>query len=251
MMRLESQIAVITGVSHERGIGAAIARAFAKEGADVFFTHWQAGSDWESRFREEIAGYGVRCAGMEIDLSDARAPFRLLDEAAARLGVPTFLVNNAAYSTRDGFEALDAETLDAHYFVNVRAACLLSVEFARRLQRSGKTNGRIINLTSGQSQGPMPGELAYVASKGAISAFTLTLSAELAPHGITVNAINPGPTDTGWMWPELEKALLPKFLLGRIGQPEDAARLALFLASDEGQWITGQVINSEGGFYRS
>lgn len=250
MTRLKGDIAVITGVSHKKGIGAAIARSFAKEGADLFFTHWQAESDWASSFQKEILEYGVRCEAMEIDLSDPAAPLQLLDAAAKRVGAPTILVNNAAYSTRDGFERLDAETLDAHYAVNVRATCLLSVEFARHLQQSNQKKGRIINLTSGQGQGPMLGELAYVASKGAISAFTLTLSAEVAPLGITVNAINPGPTDTGWMSDELEQSLLPSFLLGRMGQPEDAARLAVFLASGEGQWITGQVINSEGGFLR-
>lgn len=250
MTRLKGETAVITGVSHKKGIGAAIARAFAVEGANIFFTHWQAEPDWAPVFQKEIEAYGVRCEGMSIDLADPTAPAHLLDAAAEQIGAPTILVNNAAHSTRDGYELLDADTLDAHYAVNVRATCLLSVDFARRLRLSQQNKGRIINLTSGQGQGPMIGELAYVASKGAISAFTLSLSAEVAPLGITVNAINPGPTDTGWMWPELEETLQPQFLLGRMGQPEDAARLAVFLASDEGGWITGQVINSEGGFLR-
>ena len=94
-------------------------------------------------------------------------------------------------------------------------------------------------------------ELAYGATKGAVSAFTLSLSAELASAGITVNAVNPGPTDTGWMTEEIKKHLEPKFLSGRMGRPEDAARLITFLATEEAGWITGQVINSEGGFLRS
>ncbi len=163
-----------------------------------------------------------------------------------RLGLPSILVNNAAYSTRDGYEALDAETLDAHYAVNIRGAFLLTVEFARRF--SGKSGGRIINLTSGQSVGPMPGELAYVATKGAVEAFTVSLSAELAARGITVNAVDPGTTDTGWMTEEVKGELLPRFPQGRIGLPEDAARLIAFLASDEAAWITGQVIHSRGGY---
>jgi 3-oxoacyl-[acyl-carrier protein] reductase len=93
-------------------------------------------------------------------------------------------------------------------------------------------------------------EIAYIATKGAIDAMTITLSAELAPLGITVNAINPGPTDTGWMTPELEERLLPQFPFGRIGRPEDAARLIAFLASEQAEWITGQIIHSEGGFHR-
>jgi 3-oxoacyl-[acyl-carrier protein] reductase len=175
----------------------------------------------------------------------------LLDAVTAELGSPAILVNNAAYSLRDGFMNLDAKTLDDHYAVNMRATFLLSVEFARRFRHSQNTMGRIINLTSGQALGPMLGELAYAATKGAISAFTLSLSAELAPLGITVNAVNPGPTDTGWMNEEIKQEILPKFPLGRIGLPEDAARLVAFLSSEEGQWITGQILNSEGGFIRN
>ena len=96
----------------------------------------------------------------------------------------------------------------------------------------------------------MPGNLAYAATKGAISAFTSSLSAEIAELGITVNAVNPGPTDTNWMDDDIRDYLRPKFGLGRIGKPEDAANLIAFLASEEGGWITGQVIHSEGGFLR-
>jgi 3-oxoacyl-[acyl-carrier protein] reductase len=184
-----------------------------------------------------------------MDLSSPDSAWLLLDAAEEKLGRPSILVNTAAYSTRDGFEALDAETLDAHYAVNVRAMALLSVGFARR--HPGGPGGRIINFSSGQSLGPMPGELAYIATKGAIEAFTRTLAAEVGHKGITVNAVNPGPTDTGWMDEETRRKSVPKFPLGRIGQPEDAARLVAFLAGDEAAWITGQVIHSEGGFFRS
>ncbi len=172
----------------------------------------------------------------------------MLDAARQRLGPPTILVNTAAHSTRDGYEQLDAATLDAHYAVNVRAMALLCVEFARAYH--GGPGGRIINFSSGQGLGPMPGELAYAATKGAIEAFTRSISVEVAPLGITVNAVNPGPTDTGWMTDDLKDLLLSKFPSGRLGLPEDAARLVAFLASDEAQWITGQVIHSEGGFLR-
>jgi 3-oxoacyl-[acyl-carrier protein] reductase len=97
----------------------------------------------------------------------------------------------------------------------------------------------------------MPGELAYVATKGAIEAFTRTLAAEVGHKGITVNAVNPGPTNTGWMTYQLRRELSARFSAGRVGEPEDAARLVAFLASDEAAWITGQVIHSEGGFLRS
>ena len=186
---------------------------------------------------------------MEVDLSLLESPERLLDMVAARLGPPWVLVNSAAYSTRDGYEALDAATLDAHYAVNLRATALLSVGFARRF--GGGPGGRIVNLTSGQSLGPMPGELSYAATKGAIEAFTRTLATEVGQKGITVNAVNPGPTDTGWMADELRRELSGRFPTGRVGEPEDAARLVAFLASEEAAWITGQVIHSEGGFLRS
>lgn len=250
-MKLEGSIAIVTGVSHKQGIGTAICRKLAKDGADIFFTHWGSKNNWAVYFQDEIIQEnGVRCGNIEIDLSHPNAPSTILDIVTHQMGIPTILVNNAAHSTQDGYMKLDAKTLDDHYAVNMRATFLLCVDFARRFKQQKKMMGRIINLTSGQALGPMTNELAYVATKGAISAFTLSLSAELAPLGITVNAINPGPTDTGWMTGEIKNHLTPKFLLGRIGLPEDAARLASFLASEEAQWITGQIINSEGGFFR-
>ncbi len=255
---LRTRVALVTGVGRRRGIGSAICRALAYRGADVFFTYWKAcdrEAPWPRDEAEpevllgELRSVGLRAEGMDLDLSLPDSPERLLDVVVERLGPPSILVNNAAYSTRDGFERLDAQTLDAHYAVNLRAAALLSVGFARRYP--GGPGGRIINLTSGQSLGPMPEELAYAATKGAIEAFTLTLAAEVGHRGITVNAVNPGPTDTGWMTEELERELAAKFPTGRVGEPEDAARLVAFLAGDEARWITGQIIHSEGGFLRS
>lgn len=251
-MKLEGSIAIVTGASHNQGIGTAICRQLAKEGANIFFTYWDSKGNWAKNFEDElIQEYEVSCGSLQIDLSQPNAPIKLLDMATQQLGKPTILVNNAAHSTRDGYMNLDAKILDDHYAVNMKATFLLSVEFARRFKQEKLLMGRIINLISGQALGPMTSELAYAATKGAISAFTLSLSAELAPLGITVNAINPGPTDTGWMTTEIKNHLTQKFLSGRIGLPEDAARLAAFLASEEAQWITGQIINSEGGFLRA
>jgi 3-oxoacyl-[acyl-carrier protein] reductase len=254
---LSGRIAVVTGASRRGAIGAAISRALAGLGADIFFTHWNAydtsmpwGADQDGpdALRSELRALGVRAEHLEIDQSSGDAADTILDAVERALGAPSILVNNAAYSTNDGFEALDAATLDAHYAVNVRTMALLSVGFARRF--SAGSGGRIINLSSGQSRGPMPGELAYAASKGAVEAFTVSLSAGVAEKGITVNAVNPGPTDTGWMDDELRAALLPRFPFGRIGQANDIARLVAFLATDDAEWITGQVIHSEGGFLR-
>jgi len=251
MTNQQNKIAIITGVSNHNGIGAAICRKLASQGIDIFFTYWNSEPNWADEFQSDISENGVRCEGLEIDLSKSESPLLLLDEVANKLGFPSILINNAAHSIDSGYMDLDSKTLDDHYNVNIRATCLLSVEFARRFQKEDKSWGRIINLTSGQELGPMPGNLAYVATKGAISAFTVSLSAELAPLGLTVNAVNPGPTDSNWMTDEIRNHLLPKFLTGRIGKPEDAARIIGFLASEDANWITGQVIHSEGGFYRS
>ena len=244
---LRGRAAVVTGAGRSRGIGTAICRALAARGADVFFTHWGTGEDGPEALLGDLRGAGVRAERLELDLSLTYSPERLLDAVTGRLGPPTILVNNAAFSERDGYERLDASSLDAHYAVNLRATALLSVLFARRF---GGEHGRIVNLTSGQSLGPMPGELSYAATKGAIEAFTRTLAAEVGHKGITVNAVNPGPTNTGWMTTELRGELAAKFPAGRVGEPEDAARLVAFLAGEEAGWISGQVIHSEGGFLR-
>jgi 3-oxoacyl-[acyl-carrier protein] reductase len=253
---LRGRVALVTGASRHVGIGAAVCRALAHAGTNIAFTHWRAydramdypDDDGPDALVAELHGLGVRVAAFERDLSDAGTLLPLLDDVEARLGPLTILINNAAHSTRDGYECLDAAALDAHYAVNLRATALLSVEFARRF--AGGAGGRIVNLTSGQALGTMPDELAYAASKGAIEAITLSLAPAIAPRGITINAVNPGPTDTGWMTPELSARLLPQFPFGRIGLADDAARLIAFLVSDEAAWITGQVIHSEGGFVR-
>lgn len=251
---LTGAIALVTGASRLQGIGAAICRTLAERGADVAFSHWQAydaAFPWAGASTEpdelaaELAALGVRAAALRCDLSVPEGPASLLADAEARLGPVSVLVNNAAYSTNDGFEHLDADTLDAHYAVNIRGTLLLTAGFARRFAGS---HGRIINLSSGQGLGPMPGELAYAATKGAIEAFTRSLAPAVAAKGITVNAVNPGPTDSGWITPELKEQLLPLFPMGRLGTPEDVARLIAWLASPDAAWITGQVIHSEGGF---
>jgi 3-oxoacyl-[acyl-carrier protein] reductase len=254
-MQQPRRIAVVTGAGRARGIGAAVCRALAQQQVEIFFTTWglydqdhygqERGGPQE--LLEEVRALGVRCACMEVDLGQPQSAMQIMTAVEAQLGAPSILVNNAAYSTRDGYERLDAQTLDAHYAVNMRGTFLLSVAFARRYP--GTPGGRIINLVSGESQ-PMPGELAYAATKGAIAAFTISLAAELAPRHILVNAVDPGPTDTGWMnaEPDFKQALLEAAPLGRLGQPDDAARLIAFLASDAAEWITGQVIHSRGGF---
>jgi 3-oxoacyl-[acyl-carrier protein] reductase len=258
MKRLINKIAVVTGASRAKGIGTEICRELAREGADIFFTHWSKYDrlmDYcnEDDFKcskhlmEEIRSLGVRCESMELDLSQPDAPRKLLGEVQNKLGSPSILVNNATHSVDVDFRSIDADMLDAHYNVNIRGTCLLTVEFARLIE--GKHGGRIINMVSGQDKSPEPGNLAYVATKGAVSTFTKSVAIELAPLKITVNAVDPGPTNTGWMSSELKEELLPKFPMGRLGEPRDAAKLVIFLASEESEWITGQIIHSDGGFW--
>lgn len=253
---LPRPVAVVTGASRQRGIGAAVCRQLARDGFDLFFTWWgahdrdlygeeQAGAD---ELRAELEALGACCACAESDLGQPGAATQIMDAAEAALGSITALVNNAAHDdTSAPFDQLSATILDRYYAVNVRGPMLLSVEFARRF--TGRAGGRIINLTSGQGVGPMPGKLPYAATKGAIEAFTVTLAAELASRGITVNAVDPGPTDTGWLSadPDLLRSLTQQAPFGRVGQSEDAARLIAFLASPAAAWITGQIIHSRGG----
>jgi 3-oxoacyl-[acyl-carrier protein] reductase len=158
------------------------------------------------------------------------------------------LINNATYSTQTDIYNITPSELDKHYFVNLRATTLLSIEFIRRFKNN--KHGRIINLSSGQSLSAMSGEIAYAITKGAIETFTKTISHEIASKGITINAVNPGLTDTGWIDDKQKELFLDRFPMGRLGQPEDAAKLIAFLASENAEWITGQIIHSEGGFIR-
>lgn len=251
----QPRIALVTGASRRIGIGTAICRALAAQKLDVAFTYWHpydqqmdwgADKDAPDLLTAELQAMGVRCIALSADLSQADAPAKLLDQVEQQLGSVSVLVNNATYSVNGDYKQLDASALDAHYAVNIRGAFLLSVEFARRFKAGH--GGRIINMTSGQSLGPMPDELAYASTKGAVEAFTLSLAGDVTKIGITVNAVDPGPTDTGWMNPELKIILSKRTPSGRVGLPQDAARLIAFLASEESEWITGQIIHSNGGF---
>lgn len=254
--RLSGQIAIVTGASRKRGIGTAICRRLAREGADIFFTHWVpfdtttpygADETWPTELEQELLAQGVQVAQMSLDLARSDAPEVILDAVEKALGCPSILVNNATHCQECSYEELTRDALDQHYAVNVAGTCLLSTEFVRR--HGTRSACRIVNFVSGQDKTPEPGNIAYVTTKGAISTFTQCLAREVAHLGITVNAIDPGPTDSGWMSREIKEFLTPKFPMGRIGQPEDAARLVAFLVSDDAQWITGQIIHSDGGFW--
>jgi 3-oxoacyl-[acyl-carrier protein] reductase len=195
----------------------------------------------------ELQRKGVEADWLEIDLVDSHAPARIIDRAEERFGSAHILVNNACHSVGDSLDTLNARLLDQNFAINTRAPILLGVEFVRRF--AGKGARRIISLTSGQLRGPMPGELAYAVTKASIDAFTISFASETGRFGITVNAVDPGPTDTGWMDDELKRSLSKRSALGRIGSPADIARFVKFLASSEADWITGQILHSNGGFW--
>lgn len=244
-------VAIVTGVSRRIGIGAAVARRLAEAGFDLFLHSWSphdaqqpwgADVDGPSAIVAELRTQ-VRVEHLAADLADPDAPARLLAAVEEAFGRVDVLVANHARSSMSTLEQLTAAELDLSYAVNTRATLLLVKEFAARC--SGP--GRVVLMTSGQHRGPMPDELAYIASKGALHQVTLSLAAHLAPRGITVNTVDPGATDTGYADAATHAAVLALEPMGRWGEPDDAARLIAWLASDAGRWVTGQVLVSNGG----
>jgi 3-oxoacyl-[acyl-carrier protein] reductase len=251
---LEGKVALITGVSRRIGIGAAIAHSMAQAGCHLFTTWYSAydrlayGKDSSIEALEILAmarAKGVKAEGIPADLGDPDTPVKVFDAAEQAIGPVDILINNAAYNLNADIYHVTVESMDAHYAVNLRGAVLLCAEFSHR--HNGRPGGRIINLTSGQSVGPMPDEIPYITTKGAIEALTVSLSEALIRKGITVNAVDPGATDTGWINPDLHAALVAAYPAGRVGTPLDAARIILYLASSQAAWITGQIIHSRGG----
>jgi 3-oxoacyl-[acyl-carrier protein] reductase len=253
---LDGRVAIVTGVSRRNGIGFAIARRLLADGARVLVQSWVA-DDVRRGMADPAApgpaldalgGEGAALAHLAIDLADADAPGRLVDAALTAFGHVDILVVNHVRSSEQSLDTLTAEELDLSWAVNGRAALLLVQAFARA--HDDAQPGRVMLFTSGQHLGPMSHGLPYAVTKGAVHQITLSLSDALADRGITVNAINPGPTDTGWAGGELSEELRRRFPAGRWGTPDDAANLVGWLAGDDGGWINGQVINSEGGFRR-
>jgi 3-oxoacyl-[acyl-carrier protein] reductase len=244
--------ALVTGVSRRSGIGFAVARRLVDAGAHVFVQGWtphDAAQPWgaepggtESVARELGASF------VEADFGDPVAPARVVSAARHALGLIDVLVVNHARSGSGGLGDLTADEVDAFLHENVRASLLLVKEFAAQHDDS-RPGGRVILFTSGQHLAPMSREVAYAVTKGALHQATRTLADELADRRITVNTVNPGPTDTGWGLGEHDPGGVMPF--GRWGEPDDAARLVAWLCSDDARWITGQVIDSEGGFRRS
>lgn len=257
---LAGRTAVVTGVSRRRGIGYAIASRLAAMGADLFVQHYRPHDEEQSwgadRIEEVVAGLrrglapGAALGEVSLDLGEPDAPADLVGTAAAALGHLDILVCNHACSGSGSLAELTTADLDRHWQVNTRSTLLATRAFAA--QHDGRPGGRVVWMTSGQQRGPMPGEIAYATSKAALAGVTATVAAELADRGILLNTVNPGPVNTGYLdLPEEEAApLRRRFPAGRFGEPDDPARLIAWLVSDEGRWMVGQVLDTEGGFRR-
>ncbi|GEL07160.1 SDR family oxidoreductase [Salisediminibacterium halotolerans] len=257
---LKNQTILITGASRLNGIGCAAAKQAAALGATVVIQHFRPhdenmpwGADSLETVKQSIEAELVGEAALydiHADFTDVKSAEEVMQYACEKAGTISGLVCNHASSAPDGsIGELNAAMLDHHWQVNARSVLLLTQAFAAQFPQSA-TNGRIIYLTSGQRSGPMPGEIAYSASKGALADLTLTIADQLADKQITVNTINPGPVDTGYLSESDKAQALSKFPFGRFGKPEDPARLIGWLLTDESRWITGQIIHSEGGFAR-
>ena len=282
---LAGRTALVTGVSRRRGIGFAVARTLAGLGADVFAHHYAPHDEQQpwgaddpravvAELRAQLAP-GAAIGDMSADLRDTRTVEPLVRAAWELRGRLDILVCNHARSGGDG-SILDMtpEALDAFWETNTRSTLLLTRAFAllhtdaptaaaRPGDRVGGRRpslpvGRVMWLTSGQGQGPMPGEVAYATSKAALAGVTRTVGAELLDLGIVLNTINPGPVNTGYMDPDsTDRSLVELDELrrrqpfGRFGEPDDPARLIGWLATDEAAWLVGQVLTTDGGFYLS
>jgi 3-oxoacyl-[acyl-carrier protein] reductase len=192
---------------------------------------------------EAVRAGGGRALAVEADLAEPGTPAGVLAAVEDGLGPVTALVLSHCESVDSDIRTTTVESFDRHMAVNARATWLLVREFAARF-RGPAGRGRIVALTSDHTAGNLP----YGASKGAMDRIVLAAALELADLGVTANVVNPGPTDTGWMTPELRTALVARTPLGRIGAPQDAAALVGFLCSPDGGWVTGQLLHSDGGF---
>ena len=241
--------ALITGAGRKVVIAAGIAARLADDGWNLALSSWQPydasldpalATDEPAQIAADLRARGATVVLLHADLADPAVPDRLVADAVAALGPLRGLVLSHAESRDSGILDTTVESWDRHYAVNARASWQLIAAFAR--QAVG--GGAIVALTSDHVAGNLP----YGSSKGALDRIVRAAAVELGGQGIRANAVNPGPVDTGWMNDEVREMLVQRQPSGRLGTPEDVARLISFLLSDDGAWTTGQLIHTDGGF---
>lgn len=244
---LEGKRALVTGAS--KGIGAGIARALGAAGATVV-VGYSSDEGGAARTVDYIKGLGGRALAIRADVSHAADVKQMFDQANAEFGSMDVLVNNAATYSFQQFADVTAEEFHRHYDTNVLGLIFTTQGFIAQASPQG---GSIINVLTSDISVNRPGSALYTSTKGAAAALTRTLANELGPQRIRVNAIAPGATDTEGARAEnlfggdLEKQVSALTPLGRVGTPEDIGPVAVFLASADARWITGDVLYASGG----
>jgi len=248
MSKLTGKVAIVTGAS--KGIGAGIAKGLAAEGASVV-VNYASSREGADKVVAKIAEGGGRAVAVQADVSKAADVKRLFEETKKAFGRLDVLVNNAGVYAFEPVETLTETEFHREFDTNVLGT-LLTIQEA--LKYFGPDGGNVINISSVASQNPPPNSAVYSATKGAVDSITVTLSRELAARKIRVNAIAPGGTESeglvamGVIGSEFEKQMVGMTPLGRLGQPDDIAKVAVFLASDDAGWLTGERITASGGW---
>jgi 3-oxoacyl-[acyl-carrier protein] reductase len=246
MGELTGKVAIVTGAS--KGIGAAIARRFAKAGAAVAVNYATSKSDAD-RVVGEITREGGKAVAIQADVGKSAEVKRLFAETQAALGAPSILVNNAGVFSFGSLETATESEFHRQFDTNVLSTILTTKE---AVEAFGGNGGSVINLSSISSVNPVPNSVIYSASKSAIDSITKALASELAGRKIRVNAIAPGMTATEGLAAmgiegETARTMGASLPMGRLGAPNDIADVALFLASDQSAWLTGERISASGG----
>ncbi|WP_299950935.1 SDR family oxidoreductase [uncultured Modestobacter sp.] len=244
--------ALVTGVSRRSSIGFAVARRLLDRGDRVVVQSWaphDAGQPWGADDLAAVLAELGDPPHVSVDLADPAAPARLVAAARDAVGPLTSLVAAHARSAEGRLAEVTAAEVDLCFAVNARGSLLLTQAFAAQHDPAAGPGSAVL-FTSGQHRGPMASELPYAISKGAVQAMTLSLADELIDRDVTVNCLNPGPTDTGWAGraqAELVQRAMPR---GRWNSPAEAAAVVAWLTGPDARSVTGQTIDAEGGFRR-